>query len=105
MKTIDLDKADAPLIEYAHDASEEPVVLMVEGRPYAAIVGFDETSMRNLLHIFVDEQEREEREFDAEIESLSNNPKFVALVEDALTSLKTEGGFTREEIRREFGLD
>lgn len=49
--------------------------------------------------------EQDEREFEAEVESLSNNPRFVALLERSEARAKAEGTISSEEIRRRYGLD
>lgn len=105
MKTMELDAATAPLADYAHHADDEPVVLTISGQPYAALLPIDEQAVRTMLHLYNEKLVQEERELDAEIEVLSNNPKFLALLEDAIASIKTEGTISDEEIRREFGLD
>ncbi len=105
MRTLELDSATAPLAEYAHDADDGPVVLTVEGQPYAALMTIDEGSLRAMLKLYNQKLAHEEQELDAEIESLSNNPKFLALLEEAIASIKTEGTTSHEDVLREFGLN
>ena len=38
MRMIEAEQATAPLSEYARDASKEPVILTVDGKPVAALV-------------------------------------------------------------------
>ena len=38
MRMIEVAQATAPLSEYAQDASKEPVILTVDGKPVAALV-------------------------------------------------------------------
>ncbi len=98
MRTIEIDSAASPLMERA---GEETVVLTLEGKPYAALVSFDEESAEALLKVI---RAEEELEFDAEIEALSNHPKFLALVEQAMRSLSENGGTPAEEFHRELGF-
>lgn len=41
MKTLEMVKATAPLAEYAREVSKEPVILTVDGRPFAALVSIE----------------------------------------------------------------
>ena len=127
MKILELSEATAPLADYAQNATDEPVILTMEGLPYAALVTVSslhssehqgrrrrlsaastavEAAARRTLRSAMRRKLREEgREFEAEVESLSNNPKFIALLERSDARLREEGGLTSEELRRELGLD
>jgi prevent-host-death family protein len=80
MKTVEVSKATQPLSDYTKGVKKEPVIITKEGRPVAALV-----SLPNA---------------DIETVSLSNNPRFIALIERARARQKSEGGVSSEEMRR-----
>ncbi len=80
MKTVEVAKAIMPLSDYTKGVKKEPVIITKEGRPVAALV-----SITNA---------------DIETVSLSNNPKFIALIERSRSRQKSEGGISTEEMRR-----
>ena len=84
MKTLELDRATAPLAQYARRVKREPVLLLSHGRPIAALVSIPNA--------------------DAETVSLSTNPQFIALIERSRLRQKREGGISSEEMRRRLGL-
>lgn len=131
MKTLELSEATASLASYAQDATNEPVIITVDGQPYVALVTANDltsigelsvassgndrlhraganhpTIKRHYLRQAAQRKlEQDEREFEAEVESLSNNPRFIALLERSEARAKTEGTISSEEIRRRYGLD
>ena len=80
MKTVEVAKATLPLSDYAKRIKKEPVIITREGKPVAALVSISNA--------------------DIETVSLSNNPKFIALIERSRARQKSEGGISVEEIRR-----
>jgi antitoxin (DNA-binding transcriptional repressor) of toxin-antitoxin stability system len=104
MKTIELDDATKPLAEYAHNVNGEPYILTRDGQPYAALVTLEDAPMHALLKLYADKLADEERDFVAEVESLSNNEAFIEFLGEGITRMKAEGGITHEELRRELGL-
>jgi prevent-host-death family protein len=80
MKTVEVSKATLPLSDYTKEVKKEPVIITKGGRPVAALV-----SLPNA---------------DIETVSLSNNPKFIALIERSRARQKSEGGVSSEEMRR-----
>ena len=84
MKKIEMKKASGPLSEYAQKARKDPIIVVKNGRPIAAVV-----PLRNA---------------DAETVSLSTNPDFLAIIERSRSRLKKEGGISSEEIRRRLKL-
>jgi len=84
MKTLEVDKATAPLAEYVRDVNREPVILTVDGQPVAALVPVDNT--------------------DLETATLSTHPGFLALIERSRARQESEGGISGEEMRRRLGL-
>jgi len=80
MKTVEVTKAKSFLQEYTKDAKKGPVVVTEEGRPIAVLV-----SIRNA---------------DLETVSLSNNPRFLALIERSRARRQSEGGISAEEMRQ-----
>jgi prevent-host-death family protein len=80
MKTVEVSNATLPLSDYTKEVKKEPVIITKEGRPVAALV-----SLPNA---------------DIETVSLSNNPKFIALIERSRARQKSDGGISSEEMRR-----
>lgn len=80
MKTVEVAKATLPLSDYAKKVKKDAVIITKEGKPVAALV-----SITNA---------------DIETVSLSNNPKFIALIERSRARQKSEGGISTEEMRR-----
>ncbi len=79
MKTLELDKARKPLAEYARRVKREPVIVTVDGKPLAALIGLGGADMETV--------------------SLSNRPRFLDLIERSRASIKTRGGISVEEMR------
>lgn len=79
-KTIELSKANLPLSDYTKKVKKEPVIITKEGKPVAVLVSISNA--------------------DIETVSLSNNPKFIALIERSRARQKSEGGISLEEMRR-----
>lgn len=80
MKTVEVAKATLPLADYAKEAAKEPVIVTVKGKPVAVLVRISNA--------------------DIETVSLSNNPKFLNLIERSRSRQKSEGGISTEEMRR-----
>ncbi|NCO68439.1 MAG: hypothetical protein COY75_01560 [Nitrospirae bacterium CG_4_10_14_0_8_um_filter_41_23] len=80
MKTVEFAKATLPLSNYAKKVKKEPFIIMKGGKPVAALVRITNA--------------------DVETVSLSNNPKFIALIERSRSRQKSEGGISTEEMRR-----
>lgn len=85
MKTVEVAKATLPLSDYTKKVKKEPVIITREGKPVAALV-----SITNA---------------DLETVSLSNNSKFIALIEWSRARQKSEGGNSSEEMRRRLQKD
>ena len=84
MKTLELKKATAPLIQYARGAKRGPVIFTSHGRPVVALIYIPNA--------------------DAEAISLSTNPRFLAIIERSRLRQKREGGISSQEMRRRLGL-
>jgi antitoxin (DNA-binding transcriptional repressor) of toxin-antitoxin stability system len=80
MKTVELTKATLPLSDYTKKVKREPMIITEEGRPVAALVSIPNT--------------------DIETASLSNNPRFIAIIERSRTRHKSEGAISSEEMRQ-----
>lgn len=80
MKTLEVKKAIKPLSDYTKKLKKEPVIVTRDGKPVAALVCISNA--------------------DLETVSLSNNPKFLNLIERSRTRQKSEGGISTEEMRR-----
>jgi PHD/YefM family antitoxin component YafN of YafNO toxin-antitoxin module len=83
MKTVDLAKASKSLPAYAHDLSEEPVILTVDGEPVAALVSLKNVNRESLV--------------------LSTSPAFLRLMQAAREELAKGDSVSLEEIKREPG--
>ena len=79
-----MDKATAPLAEYARNVNKEPVILTVDGKPVAALVPIENA--------------------DLETVTLSTHPQFLAVIERSRARQKSEGGISGHEMRRRLGL-
>ena len=79
MKKVELEKATKTLADYVKKVKKEPVIVTSEGKPLAVLIGLGGTDM--------------------ETDSLSNNPKFIDLLERSRARLKYEGGISLEEMR------
>ncbi len=84
MRTLELGKATAPLAQYIRSVKKGPVIVTAHGKPVAA-----------LIYITGD---------DVETATLSTHPTFVAILEESLARLRSEGGISSDEMRRRFGL-
>ena len=84
MKTLELTEATASLADYAKGLDQEPLILLTDGRPFAALLTIDDA--------------------DWETVSLSNNPKFQAIIARSRQRLREEGGISGDEMRRRLGL-
>lgn len=68
-----------PLADYTKEVTKEPVIVTIEGKPVAALVGI--------------------KNADIETVSLSNNPRFLVLIECSRRKQKTKGGISTKEMR------
>jgi antitoxin (DNA-binding transcriptional repressor) of toxin-antitoxin stability system len=84
MKVIEMKDATGSLAEYAGRVDVEPVVVTVDGRPVAALVALENV--------------------DLETVALSQNPKFIELIERSRARHEAEGGISSAEMRRRLGL-
>ena len=80
MRTLEITEAQSSLAEFTKKARKEPVIVTSKGKPIALLVGI--------------------RNADRETVSLSNNPKFLALIERSRLRHEAEGGLSTEEMRR-----
>ncbi len=79
MKKLEIDKAKASLSQYARRLRKEPVILLDEGKPVAALLSL--------------------RRSDWETIALSMNPRFIRLIEQSRKSYKELGGLSSEEMK------
>jgi hypothetical protein len=84
MKTLELKEATASLADYALSVELEPLVLLVDGKPVAALLAVEDEDIETL--------------------SLSTNPKFLDLIERSRRRHEMEGGISPDEMRRRLGL-
>ena len=84
MKTLQITQATAPLAAYARDVNSGTVVVTRDGKPIAALVAITNA--------------------DDETVGLSTHPQFIALIERSRSRHNSEGGVSRDEMRRRLGL-
>ncbi|MEK7377897.1 MAG: type II toxin-antitoxin system prevent-host-death family antitoxin [Candidatus Binatota bacterium] len=77
-------KASGPLSQYAREAKKNPIVVVKNGKPVAAVV-----PLRNA---------------DVETVSLSTNRKFLAIIERSRSRYKKEGGISSKDLRQRLGI-
>jgi len=82
MKTVDLSKASKALSAYAEDLDDEPIILLVEDKPVAALV-----SLKNV---------------DPESLAMSTSPEFLRLMQAAREEIAGGDFISLEEMKREF---
>jgi prevent-host-death family protein len=85
MKTVELKDASGSLAEYARHVGEETVVVTEHGKPLAALVPLENSDMESV--------------------SLSNNSKFLAVIERSRARLVAEGGISFEETKAKLSRD
>lgn len=84
MKRVELAEAKAKLEVYARKAKESPVVITKNGKVVAALVALDE--------------------FDLEVLATSENPTFLAIMENSRVRAEAEGTISEEEMRQRLGI-
>ena len=84
MRTLELTKATAPLIDYVRQMGKGPVIFTSRHKPIAALILVKDTDLEEIL--------------------LSTNPKFMAMIERSRARQKVEGGISSDEMRRRLGL-
>lgn len=85
MKKIELTKATEALAEYVKNIEEEPVVIIHRGFALAALVPLGNMDYESI--------------------ELANNPKFLAILEEARASYVRAGGVPGEEVKKMFQED
>ncbi len=84
MKKIEIRKASGSLAEYVRQCQKNPILVVKEGKPVAAVVPI--------------------RNADAETTTLSTNRQFLAVIKRSRSRWKKEGSISSKEIRRRLGL-
>jgi prevent-host-death family protein len=84
MKTLAIKNATASLADYVEDLEKDPVIVTSGGKPVAALV-----SLKNV---------------DAETLRLSNDPRFLAIIERSRRRHRKEGGIPSAEMRRRLNI-
>ena len=82
--TIDITEAHHPLADYIRHLESEPTVVMREGKPFAVVMSVDDIDMESL--------------------SLSTNPQFMAIIEQARATHTPGTGMSSDEVRKQLGL-
>ncbi len=114
MKTLDIDEMTSLLNNQEQRANQQPRVLTVQGEPYAALVplaslktGSDEpavAALKNLLRLMIHTLPQAALEDVLEDTFIDTNPQLVSILDQSRAALEANGGYTAEEMRREFGL-
>lgn len=84
MKGLEISTATASLTDYASEVGTEPMVLITNGKPIAALLSIAGVDVESL--------------------SLSSNPEFLSILAESRARLKAEGGISSQEMRRKLGL-
>lgn len=84
MKTLEVERATAPLAAYVRRAGKGPVILTVDGKPVAALISI--------------------KKADLETVTLGTHPDFLALIERSRARQRAEGSIPAYEMRRRLGL-
>lgn len=84
MKTVEMEDAKDSLAKYAKHPEDFPLVITDHGQPVAALLPIPNA--------------------DVETVSLSNNQKFLALIERSRKHQATRGGISSQEMRRRLGI-
>jgi prevent-host-death family protein len=83
-RTIEIAEATGPLAEYAQQVDAGPIVVTENGRPIAVVVAIENA--------------------DLETVSLSQDARFLALIERSRERQRVEGGISSDEVRQRLGL-
>jgi antitoxin (DNA-binding transcriptional repressor) of toxin-antitoxin stability system len=84
MRNVELAQANETLGQSVRDLAGEPLVVTEAGVPIAALVPIDELDLESL--------------------ALGNNPRFMAIIEEARAQCRQGLGLSTEDVRRELGL-
>lgn len=84
MKIFEIAEANATLAEYTCDLAEEPVIIMNNGQPIAALITLENVDLETI--------------------ALSTNPKFMELIERSRMRRRSESGISSTEMRSRLGL-
>src|SRR6266480_2772338 len=84
MKVVPVEQVELTLPELAALARTGPIILTRKGKPLASIKYLSGSDWESI--------------------SLANNPRFLALIEEARRSYQEEGGVGIDNLRKELGL-
>lgn len=84
MRKLNIADASAPLAEFVKMTASEPVIVVRDGKPVAAVISL--------------------RGSDWESVSLAMNPVFQAIIKRSRSRHAAEGGFTSNEVRERLGI-
>jgi len=84
VKTVEIAQATGSLAEYAKQARKDTVVVTRRGKPLAAVVPLDSDDWEDFV--------------------VSQDPRFIEIIERSRASYRAKGGIPLEQIEREFGL-
>ena len=84
MTKVQFKKASGPLSEYAEKARKGPIIVIMRGKPFAAVIPI--------------------RNADEETVALSTNRKFLKIIDRSRAWAKRKGTISAGELRRRLGL-
>jgi hypothetical protein len=85
MSKVELTKASDPLSKYARKARQESVIVLKNGKPFAAVIAI--------------------RNADFETVTLSTSRKFLKIIERSRRRRKKEGGLSSKQVRQRLGIE
>ena len=85
MRTVELEKATAPLADYARRARKEGVVVTLRGKPLATVQAVPEGA-------------------DWESLAVGMHPKFIEIMDRSRRAHREQGGISPDQMRRHFGI-
>jgi antitoxin (DNA-binding transcriptional repressor) of toxin-antitoxin stability system len=84
MRNVEATQANESLGQSARNLAGEPIVVTEDGVPIAALMPIDELDLESV--------------------ALGNNPRFMAILEEARAQCQQGLGLSSETVRRELGL-
>lgn len=85
MKKIEMRKASGSLSDYVEEARKDPIIVVKNGRPVAAVFPIENADMETI--------------------SLSTSRRFLSIIKRSRARHKKEGGISSRDMRRRLGLD
>lgn len=84
MRRVEMAEATGSLSDYAREARHEPVVVIQDGKPVAALMAVTEDDWEDLV--------------------VGTHPGFIALIERSRELCPTGEGIPLDEVKRKYGI-